>query len=242
MTLDTASVISMWIAALFTIWIYSIAFRDNVFFKFAEYTYVGAAAGHGIVYAFDNVQRYGWVPLSRGYYLYILVFVLGLMLFTRYHKRYYWLSRYPMAAVVGLGVGLSMRALISAQLVDQIAATAALKIVGVDTSTAFNNALFIIIVVVVTYYFIFSFPKLHAGKMGVIPKLARLAMMGSFGYAFGNSALTRYQMVFGRFDFLMNEWLPLQGAAVVFPIVLLLLVYALIPSEKRPWPKAKDRK
>ena len=52
-------VIQTWMAALFTIWIYSIAFRDNDFFKFAEYTFVGAAAGHSLVYGVDNIRKVG---------------------------------------------------------------------------------------------------------------------------------------------------------------------------------------
>ena len=55
--MDFASIVGIWTAALFTVWIYSIAFRDNLFFKFAEYTFVGAAAGHSLVYAVDNIEN-----------------------------------------------------------------------------------------------------------------------------------------------------------------------------------------
>ena len=237
MAVDLASVIQIWLAALFTIWAYSFAFRDNAFFKFAEHTFVGAAAGHNIVYAVDNVRRYGWDPLTKGAMLYAVIFLLGFLLYTRYHKKYFWFSRFPLAIMVGLGIGLSLRATVTSEFIAQIQSTAGMKILGVDSFTAFNNLLFLVIVLAVVYYFVFTFPVLHAGRRGAISTFARYAMMAAFGYSFANALLSRITMIFGRLDFLMSTWLPLPGAMVALPLSLLLLVYAMIPPEKRPWPK-----
>lgn len=236
--MELGSVVQIWLAALFTIWIYSIAFRDNPFFKFAEHTFVGAAAGHNIVYAVDNIQRYGWTPFTQGATLYIIVFLLGLILYTRYHSKYFWLSRFPLAIMVGIGIGLSMRATVTAEFIAQIVSTASLQLVGVDAWTAFSNLIFIIIVVTVVYFFVFTFPGLHGGSKGVIPRIARYGMMAAFGYAFANTVLSRFNMIFGRINFLMSDWLPLPGAMIALPVVLILLIYAMIPAEKRPWPKS----
>jgi len=237
MAVDLASVIQIWLAALFTIWAYSFAFRDNAFFKFAEHTFVGAAAGHNIVYAVDNVRRYGWDPLSKGSVLYAVVFVLGLVLYTRYHKKYFWLSRFPLAIMVGIGIGLSLRSIVTSEFIAQIQSTAGMKVLGVDSFTAFNNLLFIVIVLAVVYYFVFTFPVLHAGNRGVISTFARYAMMAAFGYSFANALLSRITMIFGRLDYVMNRWLPLPGAILALPLALILLIYSMIPAKKRPWPK-----
>jgi len=237
MAADLATVMQIWFAALFTVWIYSIAFRDNVFFKFAEHTFVGAAAGHSLVYGIDNVKRYGWTPFTQGASLYAVVFLLGVLLYTRYHKSYFWISRYPLSIMVGLGIGLSMRATVKAEFIDQIISTAGLKVLGVDAWTGFSNLLFIAIVLAVVYYFVFTFPGIHGGRLGVISKFARYGMMAAFGYSFANTVLSRFNMIFGRLDFLMTEWLPLPGAMIAMPIVLILMVYAMIPAENRPWPK-----
>lgn len=242
MALDLASVIQIWLAALFTIWIYSIAFRDNVFFKFAEHTFVGAAAGHSIVYGVDNVRRYGWDPLMKGAWLYAVVFLLGIVLYARYHKKYFWLSRFPLAMMVGIGIGLSMRATVTAEFIAQIQSTAAMKVLGVDAWTGFSNLLFILIVLTVVYFFIFTFPGMHKGGLGIVSRIARYGMMAAFGYSFANTVLSRFNMIFGRLDFLMSQWLPLPGAMVTLPIVLILLVYAMVPAEKRPWPKPAKAK
>lgn len=233
--MEFASIVQIWLAALFTIWVYTIAFRDNPFFKFAEHTFVGAAAGHSIVYGVDNVIRYGWTPFTRGAFLYAIVFLLGFLLYSRYTK-YFWLSRYPIAIMVGTGIGLSMRASVTAEFIAQIRSTAGLKFLGVDAWTSFSNLIFLILVLTVVYFFIFTFPGAHKGGLGIISKIARFGMMAAFGYSFANTILSRFNMIFGRLDFLMTQWLPLPGAMIALPIVLILVVYAMIPAEKRPWP------
>jgi hypothetical protein len=47
-------------------------------------------------------------------------------------------------------------------------------------------------------------------------------------------------MIFGRIDYLMNTWLVLPYAMLALPVVLILVIYAMIPAEKRPWPKPKN--
>lgn len=231
-------VIQIWLASLFTIWIYSIAFRDNDFFKFAEYTFVGAAAGHSLVYGIDNLRRYGWDNLMAGAYLYIVVFLLGILLYSRYHPQYFWVSRYPLSIMVGIGIGLSMRAVVTAEFIAQIKSTAAIKLIGIsDPITLISNLIFIILVVTTVYFFLFTFPKAHEGSLGIIPKIARYGMMAAFSYSFANTVLSRYNMIFGRLDYIYNQWLPLQGAIIALPIALILLIYAMLPPEKRPWPK-----
>ena len=236
-TMDFATTASIWIAALFTIWAYSFTFRDNAWFKFAEHTYVGAAAGHSITYGVDNVTRYGITPFMRGNVFYVVVFILGILLYTRYHKTHFWISRLPVAVMVGTGMGLSMRSTVTSEFIAQIQSTAAMKIVGVDPFTAFSNILFIIILLCTVYFFIFTFPSMHTGNKSYIGKIARYGMMAAFGFSFANGFLSRITMIFGRLDFLKSEWLPLPGAMIALPIVLILVVYAMIPGEKRPWPK-----
>jgi len=220
-------VIQIWMAALFTIWIYSIAFRDNDFFKFAEYTFVGAAAGHSLVYAVDNIIRYGWNNLIGGQYLYIIAFLLGITLYTRYHSQYYWASRYPLSVMVGLGIGLSMRSTVTAEFIAQIKATASMSLISGDLWTLIQNWIFIILVLSVLYFFIFTIPEAHEGGLGVIPKVARYGMMAAFSYSFANTVLSRYNMIFGRLDFLYSSWIPLTGAIIALPVVLVLLIYAM---------------
>ena len=225
-------VIQIWLAALFTIWIYSVAFRDNDFFKFAEYTFVGAAAGHSLVYGVDNIRRYGIDNLLGGAYLYIVVFLLGIILYARYHPQYFWLSRYPLAVMVGIGIGLSMRSVVTAEFITQIRSTASLSLIEGDPFTLFSNWIFIILVLTTLYFFIFTIPEAHEGGLGIIPTIARYGMMAAFSYSFANTVLSRYNMIFGRLDFLYAQWIPLPGAIIALPIVIVLLVYAMMRTSR----------
>ncbi|HIH89334.1 TPA: hypothetical protein HA344_09040 [Candidatus Bathyarchaeota archaeon] len=235
--MELASIIQIWLAALFTIWIYTIAFRDDAFFKFAEHTFVGAAAGHSIVYGVDNIIRYGWAPMTAGNMMYAVVFILGILLYTRFHQTYFWVSRVPLSVVVGIGIGLSMRTTVTSEFIAQIISTAQMKVLGLDAWTGFSNLLFIIIVLATVYFFIFTFPKAHGGSLGIISKVARYGMMAAFGYSFANTVLSRFNMIFGRIDYVMNTWLVLPYAMLALPVILLLAIYAMIPAERRPWPK-----
>lgn len=238
--MELASVIQIWMAALFTIWIYSIAFRDNSFFKFAEYTFVGAAAGHSLVYGVENIRKVGWSNLVGGNLLYILPFLLGIILYARYHPQYFWLSRYPLAIMVGLGIGLSMRAVVTSEFIAQIQSTAKVQILGVaDPITLLSNIIFIVLVLTTVYFFLFTIPAAHEGSLSIIPRIARYGMMAAFSYSFANTVLSRYNMIFGRLDFLYSSWIPLPGAIIALPIVVALLIYAMLPPERRPFSKAK---
>ena len=115
---------SVWIAAFFTIAATSYAFRDNAVFKFAENTFIGVAAGHAIVMGVKNIRDYGWSHIMDGEIIYAVVFVLGILLYARFHKEYYWLYRYPIAFLVGNGVGISIRAAIHSDFIVQVRATA----------------------------------------------------------------------------------------------------------------------
>jgi hypothetical protein len=238
--MELASVIQIWLAALFTIWIYSIAFRDNPFFKFAEHTFVGAAAGHSLVYGVDNIIRYGWAPLTAGNMLYAIVFILGIVMYMRYHKSYFWVSRVPMALIVGIGIGLTLRSTVTSEFIAQIISTAGMKVLGLDAWTGFSNLLFIIITLATVYYFVFTYPRVHGGNLSIIPKIAKYGMMAAFGYSFANTVLSRFNMIYGRIDFLIYTWLALPYAMLALPIVLILVIYAMIPADKRPWPKSKS--
>jgi hypothetical protein len=230
--MELSLVIQIWMAAIFTIWIYSIAFRDNDFFKFAEYTFVGAAAGHSLVYGVDNIRRYGWDNLMGGAYLYIIAFLLGILLYTRYHPKYFWVSRYPLSVMVGIGIGLSMRSIVTAEFIAQIKATASMSLISGSIWTIVQNWIFIILCLATLYFFIFTIPEAHEGALGIIPKIARYGMMAAFSYSFANTVLSRYNMIFGRLNFLYTEWLPLTGAIIALPVVVGLLIYAMIRKIK----------
>ena len=198
--------ISVWIAAFFTITATSYAFRDNKFFKFAENTFIGVAAGHQIVMGVKNIRDYGWTHIMNGEMIYIVVFLLGIMLYARFHKEYFWLYRYPIAFLVGNGIGISIRAAIHSDFIVQVAATAS-PLIASDAFGTMNAIITFVGVVTALSHFIFSQEKLHEGTIGWIPKIGRWMMLLAFGASFGNTIMSRFGMYQGRVIFLLRDWL-----------------------------------
>jgi uncharacterized membrane protein len=199
--------VSIWIAAFFTIAATSYAFRDNVVFKFAEYTFIGVAAGHQIVMGVKNIRDYGWTHLMSGEFVYVIVFVLGLLLYARYHRDYYWLYRYPIAFLVGNGVGISIRAAIHSDFIVQIQETASTSLIAADAFGSINAIITFVGVITALSHFIFTQEKLHVGTIGWIPRVGRWMMLLAFGASFGNTIMSRFGMYQGRIVFLLRDWL-----------------------------------
>ena len=201
-----SSDIAVWIAAFYTIAATSYVFRDNIIFKFSENTFIGVAAGHYIVMGVRNVINYGWAHIMEGEMIYGIVFVLGVMMYFRFHRKYYWLYRYPIAFMVGNGVGISIRAAIHSDFIVNVAATAGplIAATGIDT---LNNILIFVGCVTAVSHFIFTYEGMHKGALGWAPKIGRWFMLLAFGASFGNTVMTRFGMYQGRILFLLRDWL-----------------------------------
>ncbi len=198
--------VGVWIAAFFTIVATSYAFRDNIFFRFAEYTFIGAAAGHAIVMGVKNIILYGWTHIAGGEPSYWIPIILGILIYTRYHPQYCWIYRYPIAFLVGIGVGISIRGAIHADFIKQIAATAKPLIATTPLGTLNNIIIFVGTITALTH-FIFTYEGIHRGAAGWIPRIGRWMMLAAFGGAFGNTIMTKFSMYQGRIIFLLRDWL-----------------------------------
>lgn len=196
----------VWIAAFFTIAATSFVFRDNIIFKISQYTFIGVASGHYIVMGVKNVRDYGWSKLAGGEMIYIIVFILGLMLYFRFSRQYYWVYRYPIAFLVGNGVGISIRAAIHSDFTINIAATAS-SLVAATPMDTINNIIIFVGVITALSHFIFTYEGMHKGALGVLPKVGRWMMLMAFGASFGNTVMTRFGMYQGRILFLLRDWL-----------------------------------
>ena len=207
---DFITEVGIWIAAFLTLAVYSFAYRDNPVFKFAEHTYVGAAVGYAFVSAVRSVKVYGIDKLAAGDAFYILPILLGVFLYARYHSSLYWAYRYGIAVIVGTSITTAFSRSIEADFIRQIRSTANLNLFSGDALTILGNISLVLAVVTVLYFFIFTFPVLHQGSLGYIPRLGRWFMMISFGYSFANTVVSRYNLMIGRLQFLLFDWLKIH--------------------------------
>ena len=199
MDLATAKV---WAGALCTFAIYSFLWKENRFFRAFQNLYVGLAAGYSLVVAWGNIQRQAWNPLiNDGQYILIVPVLLGVMLFARLSKKHAWISRYPMAFLMGIGSALSMKA-IESDFVRQIQASI-ISLKGATLWASFNNVVLSIGTAFALVYFFFTFkPSKSTEVMG---RLGRWVLMLCFGAAFGSAVQGRLSLVISQMQFLLKE-------------------------------------
>ncbi|MBI2252848.1 MAG: hypothetical protein HYU63_08955 [Armatimonadetes bacterium] len=213
-------IIGIWIGAFLTLCIFSFLYKDNPFYKFAEYLYVGVSAGYvmAIDYQnvlrpnlFDNLAKAGNTLLKTGKIIsewwYLVPCILGIMLLMRLIPKISWASRFTLAFIVGLGAGINIVYTMQAQVLKQIEATILPLWISGNFSQTLINWIIVIGVCCGLIYFYFSLP--HKGIIfGGGAKVGVYVLMISFGAAFGYTVMARVSLLIGRLLFFKYEWWP----------------------------------
>lgn len=195
-------IISNFIAAFFTLSIFSFLYKDNPFYKFAEAVFIGVSMGYAIPLVYQDVFiPFVYRPIFVEYKFLILVpALIGSLYVFRFSKNLSWLSRYPIAfsmAIVGMGVPLSMHSYVLVQM-----RSAMLPVDNINTALIFIGTITILL------YFFFS--KEHKGVYGKVTNIGIWFMMVGFGASFGYTVMARISLLIGRIQFLLGDWLGLM--------------------------------
>ncbi|GAB4313354.1 MAG: hypothetical protein Kow0059_04560 [Candidatus Sumerlaeia bacterium] len=208
--------IGVWIAAGLTLAIYSFLYKDNPFYKLAEHIYVGVSTGYVLcTLGIEVIKSDLWFPLtedfSKNFYL-IFPGLLGLMMFTRFSRQYAWLSRYPLAVIIGITVGYAAPNNIQAVILRHGGAVIK-PIWQPDGGWAdYINALIAVLcVVTILIYFFFSIE--HKGPLRPVAYTGILFLMIYFGASFGYMMMARLSLLIGRVNFLLIDWLGVVGGS-----------------------------
>jgi len=143
--------------------------------------------------------------------MYYIPLILGILFFTRLVPKIAYLSRWPLAFVMGMAAGLRLYSFLQSNAMEQISATIA-PLAGTPTAAeAINNLVVLIGVFTGLVYFYFS--REHKGLFGSLSRVGVYFLMVSFGAAFGYTVMARVSLLLGRFQFLIGDWLgTLTGA------------------------------
>ncbi|MCK4404762.1 MAG: hypothetical protein KAW02_06675 [candidate division Zixibacteria bacterium] len=200
--------IGIWLGAFLTLCIFSFLYKDNPFYKLAEHLFVGISAGYWATLEYHNVFRPNlWDPLTQeGRLLLLVPFAFGILLFSRFTKKFSWLSRWPMALIIGIYAGITIVGYGSGDLILQIQANL-LPLWTDNWLTSLNNILLTVGVITGLIYFFFS--KEHKGAFGGVAKIGIWFLMISFGASFGYTVMSRMSLLIGRVYFLLGTWLHL---------------------------------
>ncbi len=216
---SNAQIFGIWIAAFFTLCIYSFLYRDNPFYRFAEYLFVGLSVGYGIVFSIhQGLIKFGWDPFWEAVterefmgLLKLIPIAIGLLFFARVVPKYSWLIRYPIAILIGIGSGLAIPNVMNAYIFRQVHGTLTsygqIHAGTLGPFEIFGAILMLVGVICTLTYFFFSIE--HRGVVGKISKVGIIFLMVGFGSAFGNTVMGRVSLLIQRVDFLLSDWLRL---------------------------------
>lgn len=224
--------VGIWTAALFTLFIMSFLYRDNVFYKIAESVVVGVSAAYWMVVGFwttivpnllgklspDWIRGWAMPGLdARAEWIYLAPLILGVMLIWRLAPKGSWISRWPLAFIVGTTAGIRLMGFLHADFLSQIRNTIR-TLWATDPSGGFlfwdslQSLVLIVGVLASIVYFFFSIE--HKGIVGKTAKLGIWFLMVTFGAAFGYTVMGRIALLAIRLEFLLDDWLWLIDPAL----------------------------
>lgn len=205
------------IAAVLAIMIYTILYRENPAFRLGEHILVGATVGNAVVQAVFQIQNVALTKFQKGMetgdvtgILYIIAIILGILLYFQFSSKYRYISKISIALMLAVGLSLSIRGLISVNVVGQI-------IGAMQPLNSVQNIVYLIGVVCVLLYFVYE--KKVSNISGPLPKIGRYVLMMTMGAYFANVLMGRVSLVIGT----LND-LFVAPAYYFIPIALLIVI------------------
>lgn len=201
--------VTIWIAAIGTLAIYSILYKENPVYRLAEHIFIGAATGYSVYVTWTQILKpQWWDKIVKGQAYWVLALVAGSMFYFIYSKKHVWISRIIFGALLGLIAGAAFKGFAGINIDRIYASFKPLAGPNLGAATIVNNAIFIIILLAVMSYFFFSFE--HKNRVTSAPaKLGRWCLMFAFGAMFGSTVMARMSLLIGRIYFLLHDWLPI---------------------------------
>ncbi len=212
--------------AFFTIGVFSFLYKDNAYYKFSEAVFVGISAGYwfvslywqkidanlfarlGEAYQHTFVNNAGW----HDGWMMSVGGLFGVLMLLRLFPKIGWISRWPMAVVVGATAGLYFINYFVSNGIIQLAATAGPLQRYTDTGAldwwaTISQGILVVGTLAGLIYFYFS--KEHKGAFGGVAQFGVWILMITFGASFGYTVMSRMSLLIGRMDYLMGNWLGL---------------------------------
>jgi hypothetical protein len=195
-------VIGLWTGWVLMLMVYSYPlYKENPAYRLAEYLYIGVTLAITIMVNLNNVVSMAVRPMLQGQILMIIPIIVGLLVFTMLSPQYRWVSRYPIALLVGTGFGLGIRGTIKPNLQDAIIDTITAPTEG--GAMAWINFVYVAVgLVCAVLYFLLTYE--HTGLLQAPSRIGRLFIMVGLGAYFGNTVLFRFTMLAGRAKFFLQ--------------------------------------
>lgn len=203
--------IGIWTAAIFTLAMYSFLYKENPLYRLGEHLVVGISTGYYIVLTYTQVLKPRLIDpiVQENSFILIVPALLGLLYVTRFFPKIAWLSRYPMAFIMGTSMGVGFPLSMKASVLRQLEATILpLYEAGMPWQNVLGNIVLVLGTLAALIYFFFSKP--HKGPFfGTGSRIGIWVIMIGFGATFGFTVMGRISLLIGRIQFLLSNWLGL---------------------------------
>ena len=195
-------VLGLWVGLILMLMIYSYPlWKENPAYRFAEYTFVSTSLAIILIVAVSNVIKIAILPLLAGNISLIIPIALGAFMYSLFAPKYRYLSRFPLAILIGAAFGLGMRGVLIPSILNQISST----ITAPSTSDLFSWGNFTYVAIGTIFsimYFFLTYE--HSGALSQPTKIGRYIIMIGLGAYFGNTIMFRFAMLTGRAEYLLQ--------------------------------------
>lgn len=206
------------LGAFLTLCTFSFLYKDNPFYKFAEHLVVGVSAGYFALVLYHQIL----IPnvfdkIFDGEWWYLIPSILGLMMWTRFSKKYSWISRWPIALYMGIASGMAVPREMHARVIEQMH-SAMINII--DINNIFGNSVFditsgiaklIVFIGTLSALFYFFFSREHTGFFKGVSKFGIWILMIGFGASFGYTVMGRISLFVQRIQ-VLRDWTVVSWA------------------------------
>jgi len=201
------------LAGFLTLAIFSFLYKDNPIYRLAEHIFAGLSAGYyvGLVWQSVIIQQLAdpisqhwaaWQSGSNGsghfgqIIMLVIAGILGALMFARFFPNMSWISRYPLAFVMGITAGIYLTSELHGRLLAQVSST------FIDLANPLNIIIFVGVVTTLIYFY---FSKEHVGVLGAGARVGIWFIMVAFGAHFGYTVMARISLLIGRVQFLFID-------------------------------------
>jgi len=174
--------------------IWSFLYKETIFYRLGEKAFIGIAAAQTLCTGLQAVWAQNIVRVTGGDYLLIIPMLLGLSYLLRLSPTYRWISRYAIAILLGVGMGMAVR--VAPWTFEQQVTSLFMNL------TQPNNIIIIIGALTTVFYFIFM--RKPGSVPDTISKIGRGFLMVNFGAIAAGVLLTRMTYLTERVHFILR--------------------------------------
>ena len=172
----------MGLASIVTLAIFTLLWKDNPYFKFVEHITIGGSVAHIVLIGVQAIRSTAIAPILDGKILLIVPLFIGILYIGRVTP-WKWTARYPIAILVGVGIGIMLGKALQSQIITQLQDVGQSIYQSTTPFAFFSASLSALCTIAALTYFIFT--KEHTGILGRVSRAGRVVLMAGFGLGWG---------------------------------------------------------